>query len=156
MKVIFLDFNGVLDTWDDMDVIDESNLNRLKRIVEETSSKVVISSSIKRNYVNTGVMRGNLKYLVDTLLECGIDVIGVTPNLEKREEEILMYLSEHNDIDGFVILDDDYEMPKLKDHLVKLPCQMIGSKQRGLEDEHVLIAINILGKENVNEKKRLI
>ena len=32
MKVVFLDFNGVLDTYDEMDVIDKSNLNRLKKI----------------------------------------------------------------------------------------------------------------------------
>ena len=44
MKVIFLDFNGVLDTYDNMDEINPDNLNRLKHIVDETNSKIVISS----------------------------------------------------------------------------------------------------------------
>ncbi len=54
MKVIFLDFNGILDTWCEMDVINYDNLQRLKRIVNETDSKIVISSSIKTGYVNSG------------------------------------------------------------------------------------------------------
>ena len=31
MKVVFLDFNGILDTYENFDVIDPDNLNRLKR-----------------------------------------------------------------------------------------------------------------------------
>lgn len=39
MNVIFLDFNGVLDTNEKMDEIDRNNLLRLKKIVEETIQK---------------------------------------------------------------------------------------------------------------------
>lgn len=45
MNVIFLDFNGVLDTYENMDEINKENLQRLKHIIEETNAKVVISSS---------------------------------------------------------------------------------------------------------------
>ena len=45
MNVIFLDFNGVLDTYENMDEINEGNLQRLKHIVDETNAKIVISSS---------------------------------------------------------------------------------------------------------------
>ena len=31
MKVVFLDFNGILDTYENMDVVDPDNLMRLKR-----------------------------------------------------------------------------------------------------------------------------
>ncbi|MGN1371763.1 MAG: HAD domain-containing protein [Candidatus Coprovivens sp.] len=144
MKVIFLDFNGVLDTWFDMDNINYDNLQRLKWIVDETDAKVVISSSIKRNYVRTGVMGGILLKLVNCLLDEGIDVIGVTPNAETREYEIMMYLHDHPEIDNYVILDDDYDMERLSEHLVKLPPQSIGQNQLGLQKHYAEAAIAIL------------
>ncbi len=151
MKVIFLDFNGILDTWENFDVIDPSNLERLKKIVAFTGAKVVISSSIKRNYVRTGVKGPNLTMLIDVLLENEIDVLGVTPNLDCREDEILAYLDEHSEIERYVILDDDYDMERLSNHLIKLPSQMSGPTQRGLEDVHVMQAIMILGELQKNE-----
>lgn len=153
MKVVFLDFNGVLDTYDEMDVIDKSNLNRLKKIVDVTGAKIVISSSNKNNYYRNGYISGILKYLINSLLIEGFDVIGLLPMGDSREEEIKMYLSMHPEINEFVILDDDYEMPSFKKQLIKLPSQMIGSLQRGLEDKHVYKAIEILGEMSFSEKQ---
>lgn len=156
MKVIFLDFNGILDTYDNFDVIDNDNLNRLKRIVLETGAKVVISSSNKNNYWRSGQIRGILKYMIDSLVEVGIEVVGLVPMMDSREDEINAYLTMHPEIDSFVILDDDYEMPSLNDNLIKLPCQMIGSEQRGLEDKYVEKAIEILGKNNCEKKSEFM
>ena len=77
MKVIFLDFNGVLDTNEEMDVINIDNLYRLKRIVDETGSVVVISSSLKDYYYYTGKYSKMLEYLISTLESVGINVIGL-------------------------------------------------------------------------------
>ncbi len=154
MKIIFLDFNGILDTWENFDVIDESNLKRLQRIVVETEAKVVITSSCKNNYNRTGVMGPILKMLVETLLVSGIDVVGIVPNSSTREEEIAMYLEVHPEIENFVILDDDYDMLRFKDNLIKLPSQSVGIGQNGLEDKHVDDAIRILGKSLNNDNKR--
>lgn len=156
MKVIFLDFNGILDTYDNLDVIDNDNLNRLKRIVLETGAKVVISSSNKNNYWRSGQIRGILKYMIDSLVEVGIEVVGLVPMMDSREDEINAYLTMHPEIDSFVILDDDYEMPSLNDNLIKLPCQMIGSEQKGLEDCHVEMAINILNKKEFSKSLKLV
>ena len=156
MKVIFLDFNGILDTYDNMDVIDSDNLNRLKRIVLETGAKVVISSSNKNNYWRSGQIRGILKYMIDSLVEVGIEVVGLVPMMDSREDEINAYLTMHPEIDSFVILDDDYEMPSLNDNLIKLPCQMIGPEQTGLEDCHVETAINILKKKEFRKSLKLV
>lgn len=145
MKVIFLDFNGILDTYENMDVIDSDNLNRLKRIVDECNAKVVLTTSNKNNYYRSGMIRGILKYIIDSLLEAGIDVIGMVPMLDSREDEIHAYLDMHPEVEEFVILDDDYDMPSFRDNLILLPSQMIGIQQRGLEDEHVEKAISILG-----------
>ncbi len=54
MNVIFLNFNGVLDTYENMDEINRGNLQRLKHIVDETNAKVVISSFLKNSYYYTG------------------------------------------------------------------------------------------------------
>lgn len=145
MKVVFLDFNGILDTYDNMDVVDLDNLNRLKTIVDVTGAKVVLTTSNKNNYYRSGKIRGILKYIIDSLLEAGIDVIGMVPMLDSREKEIHAYLDMHPEVEEFVILDDDYDMPSFKDNLILLPSQSIGPEQNGLEDEHVERAIEILG-----------
>lgn len=158
MKVIFLDFNGILDTYENMDVIDSDNLNRLKRIVDECNAKVVLTTSNKNNYYRSGMIRGILKYIIDSLLEAGIDVIGMVPMLDSREDEIHAYLDMHPEVEEFVILDDDYDMPSFRDNLILLSSQMIGIEQRGLEDEHVEKAISILGikKNGVEENLKKI
>lgn len=158
MKVIFLDFNGILDTYENMDVIDSDNLNRLKRIIDECNAKVVLTTSNKNNYYRSGMIRGILKYIIDSLLEAGIDVIGMVPMLDSREDEIHAYLDMHPEVEEFVILDDDYDMPSFRDNLILLPSQMIGIEQRGLEDEHVEKAISILGikKNGVEENLKKI
>ncbi len=145
MTVIFLDFNGVLDTNVNMDVIDLGNLERLKRLVDMYDAKVVISSSLKNTYYyNNGRHSRFFQGILDTLLEYGIDVIGITPKGNSREEEILEYLNKHPEIDNYCILDDDYDMKKLKGNLVKLPSQ-IEVDQMGFTEEYFLEAVRILG-----------
>lgn len=155
MKVIFLDFNGVLDTHDKMDEVDMDNLNRLKYIVDMTKAKVVISSSLKNSYYYTGKFSDKLKEVITLIVINGIEVIGITPKARSREEEIQKYLDEHPEIDNFVIIDDDYEMDMFKEHLVKLPSQMIEG-QMGLDENGMNMAINILNKNKINFKKVLV
>ena len=145
MNVIFLDFNGVLDTNLNMDVIDQGNLLRLKSLVDMFDAKVVISSSLKNPFYYNGKHSRLFQSILDTLLESGIDVIGITPKGNSREEEILMYLNSHPEISNYCILDDDYDMEKLKEHLVKLPMQ-IEDGQMGFTQEYLDKAISILGR----------
>lgn len=150
MKVIFLDFNGVLDTNEKMDEINSDNLKRLKHIVEETDAKIVISSSIKTSYFYTGKYGRLLLELIKRLTEEKMKVIGLTPNAKSREEEIEAYLKLHPEIENFCIIDDDYDMEVFKSHMVKLPCQMeIG--QMGLDDYHMNMAIKILNRTKKEE-----
>lgn len=142
MKVIFLDFNGVLDTSEKMDEIDFGNLCRLKKIVQKTNAKVVISSSLKNSYYRKAPCE-KLIELLDTLKKQNIEVVGMTPVRETREAEIIAYLENHAEVENYCILDDDYEMPRLKDHLVKLPMQM-EEGQKGLEECYMNDAIHIL------------
>lgn len=145
MNVVFLDYNGVLDTNLNMDVIDLGNLSRLKMLVDMFDAKVVISSSLKNPFYYCGRHSKLFQEILNTLLESGIDVIGITPKGETREEEILMYLNSHPEVSNYCILDDDYDMERLKDHLVKLPMQM-SDGQMGFTQEYLDKAIGILGR----------
>ena len=152
MKVIFLDFNSVLDTNIKMNEINYDNLQRLKRIVMETGAKIVISSSIKNSYYMTGVYSQMLQMVLYRLISEGFDVVGMTKYLENRELEIATYLMEHKDIENYCIIDDDYDMESMKEHMVKLPNQ-IENGQMGLDEYHTEMAINILGRIPKEEKE---
>lgn len=143
MKVIFLDFNGVLDTYEEMDIINKENLERLKKIVDLTNSYVVISSSIKNSFYYGGFYSKTYLYVVSELEKAGIKVIGITPHAKTREEEIKIYLSEHKNIENYCIIDDDYDMESMKENMVKLPSQN-NINQVGLDQESTLKAIKIL------------
>lgn len=143
MNIIFLDYNGVLDTNDNMDVINLDNLQRLKHIVDETNSKVVLTTSKKNSFYITGVLNKRLQEDIKLMENSGIEVIGITPKANSREEEIQLYLSIHLEVENFCIIDDDYEMEKFADNLVKLPNQ-IEDGQIGLDDYYMNMAIKIL------------
>lgn len=142
MNIIFLDFNGVLDTYENIDEINIDNLDRLKYIVDTTNSKIVISSSLKNSYYYTGHYSKNLQNIINELESIGIEVIGITPKANIREEEIKLYLQSHPEVSNYCILDDDYEMDSLKDNLVKLTPQI--EKGQGLDDISMNKAIKIL------------
>lgn len=143
MKVIFLDFNGVLDTYDDIDKINSVNLLRLKEIVDETGASVVISSSIKNSYYYTSKYGKMLSEVVNVLTDNDINVLGITPLKGNREDEIKEYLDNHPEIDNFCIIDDDFDMKSFKGNMVKLPTQ---SKKNpyGLTKRYMDAAIKIL------------
>lgn len=122
MKVIFLDFDGVLNcigTVFSADNIEKSvQLSRervgiLNEIVKQTNAKIVISSSWRI---------GSSIETLETYLECfGLNcydenmdklVIDKTPNLLSgfRGREIDNWLSEHSEVEQYVILDDDCDM----------------------------------------------
>lgn len=132
MKVIFLDFNGVLDNSKKFNIVDEENLSILKEVIEVTGAKVVISSSTKNTYFYCGQHNRVMKYLIDVLTENNIEIYGMTPWLEKREDEIKTYLKNNPDIEEYCIIDDDYYFESMKEHMVKLKEQLLGGN--GLKD----------------------
>lgn len=143
MKVIFLDINGVLDTHETENVCDVGNLMRLKKVVDETDAKVVISSSLKNSLLREGGIGYRLRYWLCCLQEVGIEVIGYTPKGKSREEEIALYLESNLEIENFCIIDDDYDFERFKDNFVKLPMQ-INPINKGFEEKYMLMAIDIL------------
>lgn len=132
MKVIFLDFNGVLDNSENYNIVDEENLSILKEVIDATGAKLVISSSIKNTYFYSGHHNRVMEYLIDVLTKNNIEIYGLTPWLEKREMEIQDYLKNNPDISEYCIIDDDYYFESMKEHMVKLKHQWLGGN--GLKD----------------------
>jgi len=110
MKVLFLDIDGVLNKAPDYLVrfpdqrtpylINQKLLDRLKKVLEDTGAKVVLSSSWR-------VMQGGR----DFVEECGIQILDITDNGPgKRGDQIKRWLDAHPEVETYAIIDDDSDM----------------------------------------------
>ena len=140
MKVIFLDIDGVLNSEryfkenhkdnliyykvynsntieDNLKLhvldIDVVKIELVKKIIYETDAKIVMSSSWR-----------NLRIwplIEDYLINKGLPIIGVTPKLERRGNEIRNYLKNNPEIEKFIILDDELfkDFYELENYLIK-------------------------------------
>ncbi len=162
MKVIFLDIDGVLNSEKDLleskgdSEIFDRPLALLKELVESTKAKIVISSTWRIGYSKSG--RNSwygeeiFKTLTDRLREYQMEVYDITPVINKpgvqRGDEIRLWLENtKEDIESFVILDDDADM-----------CEFTGtnlvqtSMKTGLLEYHTEIAKSILNDENITQE----
>ncbi len=155
MKVIFLDIDGVLNSWlyqrqrgADDGIIDKTRLPLLKEIVDETGAKIVLSSTWKRHWEREVYKCDFIgRELTENFLLADIEIYDKTPNMGARADEIRAWLNEHEAIESFVILDDIvFGWGELEGNLVRTN-ERIG---RGLEDVHKRKAIEILNGGNMN------
>ena len=140
MRVIFLDYQGVLDTYENPDILDVENLNILLEIVKRTNAKIVITSSLRCTY-----------FLINILALNNVDVYGLTPLLDNKEKEITFYLNIHPEIESYCILDDEYYFKSMKEHMVKL--KLHKDKGNGLKD---ISLPNVIEKLNYKDKYKLL
>lgn len=174
MKVIFLDIDGVLntnDTFEKMDVdcvesilIDEFRVEYLKKIVEKTDAKIVLSSSMRWRFRKVGneviaVTHHFAPEFIKLLKKYGLALYDILPiiTLENgkkvlRQDEIKMWLSLNNDVENFVILDDEssFLIDFVGENFIILNRLPVGEMVRDMKDsiglceEHIELAINIL------------
>lgn len=143
MKVIFLDFDGVINDWESFNEVNIKNVLNLKKIVESTNAKIVVTSSTKYSFQrpNSNIKREDTtcyKY-IRVLNYLGIQIYDFTPYIGgNREKEIIEYLKMNEEIEEYLILDDDYVIDSLKEHEVFIDLN------KGICDEHIIPSINIL------------
>lgn len=153
MNVIFLDVDGVLNSINELMRIyekthksysgfdfpfDENCLKNLKYLVENTNSKIVISSTWRKS-------KNGIKILLEKLKEYDLDkeVIGYTPVLNNnREKEIKEFILRFNQDINFIILDDISNLGDLNNYLITI------NSQCGLTQENV--------EEGMKKLKRLL
>lgn len=144
MKVIFLDFDGVLNSEKYVRncgeygvVIDPARMLLLKQIVDATKAEIVLSTSWREHWSREG------SWLNDIFERYGLKIRDKTPKLHsKREQEIEAWLMEHEDVETFVVLDDAFlSAAFLEGHFVKT-----ANFRDGLDEDDVERAIEILNK----------
>lgn len=165
MKVIFLDFDGVLNSA--ASFVMEKRIRKAKpqtsrklppinqtlchvctsnfqMILEEVpSAKIVISSTWRELF--------DMEWLKKKLAEYGIDssrVIDKTPaSFRDRGYEIKQWLEEHPEVTSFVILDDNYIGAGYTDKEI-----VATNWDSGLLLPHVYKAMQILGKDQPDQE----
>ena len=179
MNVIFLDFDGVLDTSyykSDEDI--ERKVAILSDICKSYNCKVVIEASAKMA-INEDTLEIDpdskwLLFLFSLFKKYNIDVIGRTPSVKKKysnysclpmwkEDEIRLYLMRHPEVIHYCVIDDDdlsdmhrkSDLDKVRDHLVKTEFYNESKPENeGLLPSHKRMVRDALLKEN--EIRRLI
>ena len=126
-KYIFLDIDGVLNsehTWDQQSAstISDQYLENLRKIVEETDAKLVLSSSWRVYFgENVNDPKNSLAInLVKSLAKHNLKLYSSTPFVKgefsnERGLEIKTYI-EQNKITDYVVIDDE-EFSDFKTHL---------------------------------------
>ena len=104
MKVIFLDFDGVLVLKKDEDIetFDHDCCSCLREIIIQTRCKLVLSSTWR-------LFPSDVRRMFCMLKAYGItpqDFLGKTPLRDRRDEEIEAFLKKHTAIEQYIILDD--------------------------------------------------
>ncbi len=148
MRVVFLDIDGVLNA--DCDFggkskpnpyvssddgnrycgICRTHVKLLKKIVDRTDAKIVLTSSWKNDYndyIRHGYFNRVGKYLHNKLRAFGLSIYDTTIKYDfsggkNRGYEISQWLEDHPEVDKWVVLDDekfsDYDFLKITPNLI--------------------------------------
>jgi hypothetical protein len=152
MKVIFLDFDGVVNIpyWkyneygnlqSNYNFPSDGRVNNYQAVqwvcefCEKYDYKIVISSTWRKNR--------SLENCTNYLTRCGlrqsVKVIGMTPVLsgKHRGDEITLWLNQHPEVTDYLIFDDDSDMTIHTDKLIKCD-SIVGFTLREYEQAEIL------------------
>lgn len=154
MKVIFLDFDGVITIHSSKWNISLEHIKRIKEICDKTGAKLVISSSWQRygrqgesreervkNWLNGILMKGYRGVIKQFFAQYTYDMsgrfYGEFGNV--RGSDIKSWLTRNPEVDSYVIIDDEADM---------LDEQIFNFVQTdmafGIQDREVKLCIDIL------------
>ena len=152
MKVLFLDLDGVLNTFTSRrrkglsyysDIIDEDKLRHIKEIVKKTECEIVLTSSWRKYWNNRGTQIDSAgKAIQNAFNSLGLTIYSKTPVIENayRNQEIVSWLKNNGMVEQYVILDDkDFQWSEdLRRHWVAC------SDETGFTATQIDVAVNIL------------
>lgn len=166
MKVIFLDIDGVLncvstkERFDGFIGIDPEKVLTFKRLVDETGASIVLSSTWRRDEksrdeVTRCLTEAGIPTFIDRTphYDDAMQILGRPGSMSEyflRGAEIHAWLSQHPDVDDYVILDDSTivgqslrnQYPDVADDLDARFVQTTWTE--GIKGEHIDRAIQIL------------
>ncbi len=149
MKVIFLDFDGVLNSAaycrlhpEPGVLIDPTRMELLRRIVEGAGAEIVLSTSWKEHWEATPERCDDVgREITRVFLQHDLKIRDKIPDVEKgRSANIVGWLAGHKEVTHFVVLDDvPMDEGVLRDH-----CILTSRLRNGLDEEDVERALRIL------------
>lgn len=144
MKVLFLDFDGVLNLWPspqrDGKFDKEACINLEYLLIKVPDLKIVVSSAWRI---------WGLDSVRETLKQNGIDprkVIDITGDEQTEDKkshrgyQVQCWLDKHKEVTHFVVFDDESDFDNMKDKLVRI------ARFKGITQANVEKAIEILEK----------
>lgn len=116
LKIIFADVDGVLNCEDTLDRcgyyigIEDAKVKQLKKIVDATDAKIVLSSTWRLGFDNKGHrLEQAAEYLTNKLAKCDLKIFDMTKDYNhQRGKEIHEWLTRHPEVDQWVVLDDEW------------------------------------------------
>lgn len=147
MNVIFLDFDGVLNSRRfraaQAGMIDEKHMMFLHRIVKVTGARIVLSTSWRAHWDESPENRSEAGREIDQIFgKYGIEIFGKISDGPDRAQEIRHWLGDHPDVGRYVILDDSpFGWGELAEHLVRT-----GGLRDGLDNRTAEMAIEVLNR----------
>lgn len=114
MKIIFLDFDGVLNNMNCLaygHMFSDDNMKNLAKIIKTTNAKIVLTTSHRNSPLSLHAFNETcIKHGIDGLVYGKTDVIPPTQDVFKnrriRPTEIEMWLDDHPEVKRYVIIDD--------------------------------------------------
>ena len=182
MNVIFLDFDGVLNTLSEYCLPQEEKMkNKEKRIkilsdiCKKYNCKIVIEASAKC-FIDEVTLETDIDWINEIFKlfkKYDIECIGRTPEVKRitgsnsyfpiwKQDEIRLYLFRHPEIDHYVVIDDDdlpffskgkSDLDMVRKHLVKTKFYSEkNSEEEGLLEKHIYEVKEKLKEENEIKK----
>ncbi len=149
MKVIFLDFDGVLNSEKYVRsqseygvIIDPTRMVLLRQIIDITDARIVLSSSWREHWEKSDESCNHTGKAINKIFnQFNLKIFDKTPSIGgNREEEIVSWLKSNPKTENFVVLDDRFlDSPIIRGHFVKTD-----NYRSGISEENVNEAIKIL------------
>ena len=158
-KILFLDVDGVLNNetwagemWDDYNIkvynkniLYQPALVQLRRIINATGAKIVVSSSWRK-------IHDAYQDLLRWLDMYGMNVLDTTSKTTSRYRQIRgddigEWLNAHPGVESYAILDDDDDMGEHMNHLIRT------NMYYGLTEEKANACIDLLNGKSANRQQ---